>query len=125
MQLNPAKLTALALILLTPNILLSSCAPAKKIEIVQTPVAPQPIILPDTSVLDLDEVEFIVITPENAATVFADLEKGGKSMVLFAVTSDGYESLSLNMAQILKLLSEQKAVIIAYDRYYKQPVSSN
>lgn len=91
----------------------------------QTPVAPQPIILPDTSVLDLDEVEFIVITPENAATVFADLEKGGKSMVLFAVTSDGYESLSLNMAQILKLLSEQKAVIIAYDRYYKQPVSSN
>ena len=32
----------------------------------------------------------------------------------------GYESLSVNLAKIRQLVEQQKAVIVAYDKYYNQ-----
>lgn len=68
----------------------------------------------------MNEVDYIVVTRDNVEQVFADLEKNGKSVVIFAVDSDGYKQLSLNMAQILELVSQQKNIIAAYQRYYVQ-----
>ena len=48
------------------------------------------------------------------------LKKDGEPVVIYALTTEGYEQLSLNMADILKLLSQQKAIIEAYKEYYEQ-----
>jgi len=66
----------------------------------------------------LSKVDYIIVTRENVDQVFSDLEKNGKAVVLFAIDSDGYEQLSLNMAKILELVSQQKNIIAAYERYY-------
>jgi hypothetical protein len=38
-------------------------------------------------------------------------------VVLYAITDDGYKNLSLNMADIIKLVKQQKAIIAAYEKY--------
>lgn len=77
------------------------------------------LILPDTRTLELSKLDWTVLTPENAQEELAKLAEDGESPVFIALTSDGYENLSVNMAQLLQLISEQKAVIIAYDNYYR------
>lgn len=66
----------------------------------------------------MKNVDYIVITPENAEEVFSELRRSGKPVVLFAVTEDGYQNLSLNMAQILEVLLQKNAVIAAYEDYH-------
>jgi len=65
-------------------------------------------------------VDYIVVTQENVDEVWAELEASGKSIVLFALTSDGYENLALNNADIIRYLSEQRAVVVAYKEYYEK-----
>jgi len=40
--------------------------------------------------------------------------------VLFAVTATGYENISLNHSDILRLVKEKNAIIVAYDTYYEK-----
>lgn len=69
-------------------------------------------------------VDYIVITPENAEEIFAQLQESGEAVVLFAVTEKGYQNLSLNMAEILEVLSQQNAVIAAYEDYYVETTNT-
>ena len=65
----------------------------------------------------------MLITPENAEKVWADLEKKKYDIVLFGLTDKGYENLSVNLAKIKQMVLQQKAVIAAYRNYYdKQSV---
>ena len=52
------------------------------------------------------------------------MQSSGEPIVIYALTTEGYESLSLNMADVIKLLSQQKAVIEAYKEYYEQTEKS-
>ena len=69
--------------------------------------------------LKLDEVTWVVVTPENIDQIFRDLETKNFDIVLFALTDDGYENISVNIAKIKKMVLQQKAVIAAYKRYYE------
>ena len=73
--------------------------------------------------LDLDEVTWIIITPENIDQIFKELEKKNLDIVLFALTDNGYENISVNMAKIKKTILQQKVVIAAYKRYYEMQSS--
>ena len=84
------------------------------------PVERPLLVLPESEIVNMKEVDYIVVTEENIQEVWAELEASGKSIVLFALTSDGYENLALNNADIIRYLSEQKAVIIAYKEYYEK-----
>ena len=84
------------------------------------PVERPLLVLPQSEIVNMKEVDYIVVTEENIQEVWAELEASGKSIVLFALTSDGYENLALNNADIIRYLSEQKAVIIAYKEYYEK-----
>ena len=83
------------------------------------PVEKPELVLPSVDSFDARKVEWIVITPENINTVWADLQDSNQSVVIFAITADGYEALSLNMADIIKLVQQQKAIIAAYQKYYE------
>lgn len=106
--------------MLIPTTILSACSPAKPVTYSAVPIQKPALILPQVSKLDLAAVDYIVITKDNASEVFSQLEKDGKPVVLFALTSDGYKAVSLNMASILELVSQQKSIIAAYQRYYVQ-----
>jgi hypothetical protein len=84
------------------------------------PVERPLLVLPESEIVNMKDVDYIVVTQENIDEVWAELEASGKSIVLFALTEDGYENLALNNADIIRYLSEQKAVIVAYKEYYEK-----
>lgn len=89
--------------------------PAKIITEIQEVAPPKPIVSnPDQ--LRLREIEFIIITPENADEVFASLKD---NKVVFAITAEGYENLSLNLSDIRAYIQQQKQVIILYEDVWK------
>jgi hypothetical protein len=113
------KSISVALTLLIPITVLSACSPKPEPVTYSAVPTPKPaLVLPKISTLNLKTVDYIVVTRENVDEVFNDLEKNGKSVVLFAIDANGYEQLSLNMASVLELVSQQKSIIAAYERYY-------
>lgn len=107
-------------ILLTVLLLASLAACSSIPNEVTTVVEPAPrpdIVLPNVDKLTTRPVEWIVITPDNVDEVFATLEEQGTDVVLFGLTDDGYENLSVNTANIIKLLEQKNAIIMAYKKY--------
>ena len=104
--------------------LLSGCTTAvKTIEVLNRPEPKTPINIELPEPLKLDEVEWIIITPENAEEVWAKLAENPKGeIVLFALNQDGYELLAKNFAEIRTAIAEHRNVIIAYKDYY-EPVT--
>lgn len=100
--------------------LVSGCASnqVKPIVISAKPVEKPELVLPNADRIQTRDVKWIVITPDNYEEVFNQLAKEGKQVVLFAVTSDGYENLALNMSDIRAYIQQQQAIIIAYEGYY-------
>ena len=84
------------------------------------PVERPLLVLPESKITEMRDVDYIVVTEENIDEVWKELEASGKPIVLFALTHEGYEALALNNADIIRYLSEQKAVIIAYKEYYEK-----
>lgn len=101
--------------------LVSACAtsnPVKPIVISAKPVDKPELILPKADRIQTRDVKWIVITPDNYQEVFNQLAKDGKQVVLFALTSDGYENVSLNLSDIRAYIQQQQAIIVAYEGYY-------
>ena len=122
MQLNQVKSikhVLRSLILSTLVLSLVACGSIRKIEVTTASIERVPLTLSNVDTLELDEVTWIVITPENIDQVFRDLETKNFDIVLFALTDDGYENISVNIAKIKKLVLQQKAVMAAYKRYYE------
>ena len=88
------------------------------------PVDRPALVLPDTVELELRNADWEIITEENAGALWKELQSSGEPIVIYALTTEGYEALSLNMADVIKLLSQQKAVIEAYKEYYEQTEKS-
>ena len=109
-------LSSLLLVALTGCSFLPS---VKTIETQKVAVEKPRLNLPNPEPLDMKKVEWVVVTRENAEAVFADLEKQGKPIALFAMTTDGYEALALNIADIKGYLATQKEIIIQYREYYE------
>ena len=78
------------------------------------------LILPETTQIDTKSVNWKIITPENVDKTFEDMKNSNQEMVLFALTTSGYENVSLNMAEIMRLLIEKDAIIVAYKNYYEK-----
>ena len=107
------------LTLIILGISLSACGSSvKKLDILTTPVEKAPLQLPSVTKLNLESIEWILVTENNIEEVFKELEKKKYDPVVFGVSDAGYESISLNLAKIKQLVEQQKAVIIAYQRYY-------
>lgn len=109
------------LALIITIMIVSGCSSMpQRIEVSAKPVDKPQLILPDAQKLNLRDVEFILITRENAEEVFAELERSRKDPVLIGLTDDGYETLSLNLSDVMALLQQQKSIIAAYKRYYQE-----
>jgi len=84
-----------------------------------TPTERVPLNLSQPAPLKLKKVEFVVIHKDNAATVFAELEKQGLQPVVFALTGADYKALAINVGDIKTHLLLQRKIIILYKHYYE------
>jgi hypothetical protein len=115
------------LILAVSSIALSGCASfdffggpkEKPIEIKTVQQDKVKLNLQEPQAVSTRKVEWFVITPENANEIFAELEKKKYDVVLFGLTDDGYENLSLNMAELRSYILKQRALIKSYKEYYE------
>ena len=102
-------------------ILLSSCAAGVKvIDTYKIEKKREPLALDMPEPLKLQDVDWIIITKDNADEVFEKIknEKNG-DYALFALTDTGYEKLALNFADIRNKIAEQRQIILSYKEYYE------
>jgi hypothetical protein len=78
-----------------------------------------PLNLRDPSPIQPRTPRWIIITPENADKVWAELESKKSNLVLFALTDKGYEELSVTMVEIRNFINMQRQIIIKYKEYYE------
>ena len=99
---------------------LTACSSIPNVfNIESAPIEKPTLVLPTVDTFNQRDVEWIVVTPENVNNIFKDLEDSNTDVVLFALTDNGYSNLTLNFADIIKLLQQQKAIIAAYKQYYE------
>lgn len=91
----------------------------KPIEVKTVAVEKTRLNLKDPTPLQARDVQWIVITPENAEAVFQKLRDENMDVVIIGLTDTGYEQLSLTMAEIKNYIAQQKAIIVKYKEYYE------
>lgn len=105
-------------------LLLSACATTHPIEISAKPIDKPQLVLPSADTLNLRDINWIIITPENANDVMAKLNTNGGHVAVFALTDKGYENLSLNINDLRTYVAQLKSIIVAYEGYYKDSNSA-
>ena len=92
------------------------------------PVVPEPIIKTVTEyktleiyqpllpqAINLEDVQFFVITEKNKDEKIAELEKlQSGAFVLMGLTPQGYENMAFNLQEIRRYILEQKEIILYY-----------
>ena len=120
MQLRRVKSILNVLVWLTlTTFLLSSCSKVQEIEIFKKEVPRAKLDLPDPESPRIQDLNWIIITSENADEVFAKLSEQNIDPVLFGLTDDDYEILAVNFAQIRAYLIKQKMTLQQYREYYE------
>jgi len=108
--------------LILSALILTGCTEAttavRPIVIDSKPIERTELVLPNVDRYKARDVNWTIITPENAEEIFAELERQGKPLVLFGLTKDGYEGLSINTKEALRIILQQQAVIDGYRAYY-------
>ena len=94
----------------------SSCSliPTKQIEVVAKPIERQIVqpIMPRE--IDLKEVRWLTITPENYEEQFAVIEAQEGELVFLAMTIPDYELMAYNMQELKRYITELKDVVVYY-----------
>ena len=120
---NPVKSIPNALAWLILATSLSSCSwnGLRRIECDTKPVERVPLNLADPAPLQLTPAKWRIVTPENVDQIWREIETSGNDVVLFAITADGYEQLSLDFAAIRNHINQQRTIIMKYREYYESP----
>jgi len=101
-------------------VFLTSCGSSvKEIQVSTVEVSKIPLNLPSLDPLQLQGVEWIIITKDNAMEVFEEIKSKGGEYSLFALTDTGYEKLALNFTDIRNRLAEQRQLLLSYQEYYE------
>ena len=108
-----SKHSALLLMTLT---MVSNCSllPTKQVEVVARPVERtivQPIMPRE---IDLKEVRWLTITPENYEQQFELIEEQEGELVFLAMTIPDYEVMAYNMQELKRYITELKDVVVYY-----------
>ena len=116
-----SRLSLLSLALLSPLMLSSCLLPKRKVQVQVKPVERAPLDLPPLAPLQLDGMNWYVVTESNFADIMAKLKSSGMQPVIFSLDEKGYENLSVNMTKIRGYITQQKTVIVALKDYYNVP----
>lgn len=98
-------------------LVLSSCTSTPQI-ITETKFIDRPVeIQVRPAPVKLSDVKFHVVTEENLEEFIAELKsQNGGNLVFIATTVEGYESISLNVADLRRYIEQQKELILYYEK---------
>ena len=68
----------------------------------------------------MEQIQWHIITSENAEEVFAKLQADGIDPVLWGLTDKDFELLAKHFAQIRNKLMETNALLDKYKEYYEE-----
>ena len=107
------------------SMMVSHCSliPTKEVEIVSKPVErviTQPIMPRE---IDLKEVMWLTITPENYEEQFAIIEEQEGELVFLAMTIPDYETMAYNMQELKRYITELKDVVVYYRKVTTEDVT--
>ena len=91
----------------------------KEIAITTAAVEKLPLSLPNPQPLELQEVEWIIVTEENIEEVWQLLRDKNEGVALFALRHGDYERLAFNIKDIRAQLGEYVVVLKQYKEYYE------
>jgi hypothetical protein len=91
----------------------------KPITVVTVPQEKTPLALENPAPLRLKPVDWIVVTPQNWEEVFKQMQAKEQNLVLFGLTSDGYQALAVTIAELRNLINTQRIIIDKYKEYYE------
>lgn len=99
----------------------------KSIEVVKKAEERTKLNLTEPEPLDLQSPKWIIITPENSSEVWPRVKEENEDVVLFGLTDQGYETLSIMIAELRNFINTQRIIIQQYKQYYEnqdKPVDS-
>ena len=91
-----------------------SLLPTKEIQVTAKPIdrtIVQPVMPRE---IDLKEVRWLTITPENYEEQFAVIEDQEGELVFLAMTVPDYEVMAYNMQELKRYITELKDVVVYY-----------
>jgi hypothetical protein len=112
-------------ILLIVVLLLSGCSSIKKLDIFTMEVERQPLALEKPVIKELEKLNWIIITSENADEVFKKMEEQGVDPVVFGLNDNDFQLLAKNFAHIRAHMMKQNVMIDEYKKYYEPDVINN
>jgi len=106
-------------------LLLVGCAsnpvePTQKVVIQKVIEKKLPLNIQDPEPLDLEHIEWVIVTRENIDEVWAQIEGDNEGVALFALRHGDYERLALNIADIRAQLGEYVIILKRYREYYEE-----
>ena len=94
--------------------------PEPKVVIVKEIEKKLPLNIANPEPLNLDHVEWVIVTRENIDEVWAQIQADNEGVALFALRHGAYERLALNIADIRKLIGEYVIILKQYKEYYEE-----
>ena len=79
-----------------------------------------PLNIADPEPLDLQHIEWVIVTRENIEEVWAQIEGDNEGVALFALRHGDYERLALNIADIRAAIGEYVIILKRYREYYEE-----
>lgn len=112
--------------LLTTLMMVSNCSlfPTKTLEVSAKPIdrtIVQPIMPRE---IDLKEVRWLTITPENFEEQFKVIEEQEGELVFLAMTIPDYEASAYNMQELKRYITELKDVVVYYRKVTTEDISA-
>ena len=107
------------LLLLTLTIFLTSCSGVKELSIFKEEVPRAKLNLEKPTPLQMEKIQWHIITSENAEEVFKKLEAEGIDPVLFGLTDKDFQLIAKNFAQIRNQLKITNDLLDKYKEYYE------
>ncbi len=111
--------------MLTLTIFLTSCSGVKQLEIFKEEVPRAKLNLEKPTPLQLENLQWIIITSENADEVFKKLEEKGIDPVLWGLTDKDFELLAKNFARIRNQLMVTNNLLDEYKEYYESETEND
>ena len=102
---------------------LTSCSGVKQLSIFKEEVPRAKLNLEKPTPLQMEKIQWHIITSENAEEVFKKLEEQGIDPVLWGLTDKDFELLAKNFARIRNQLKITNDLLDKYKEYYETDVN--
>ena len=79
-----------------------------------------PLNIANPEPLNLDHVEWVIVTRENIDEVWKQIVADNEGVALFALRHGDYERLAMNIVEIRKLIGEYVIILKQYKKYYEE-----